>query len=238
MTLHLRAEKGDYAPTVLLVGDPGRAETIGQMFDDPRCVARNRGLIGYTGTHDGAPVSVQTTGMGCPSAGIVVEELIQLGVQRFIRIGTCGGIGTGIKPLDMVAAVSAASFDGATQTYVKGKPVAPYASFMILKKAYDAAQAMNIPLIFTGVASVDVFYNPFPDYVEKLRSIGAFVVEMETSLIYHLANKNNLDAASFLLVSDIVGKHEDEFTTFVTEKDLTHGMEKLIALVLSILKKL
>ncbi|MBN2621588.1 purine-nucleoside phosphorylase [candidate division WOR-3 bacterium] len=238
MTLHLRAEKGDYAPTVLLVGDPGRAEIIGNMFDDPRCVARNRGLIGYTGIHNGTPVSVQTTGMGCPSAGIVVEELIQIGVRHLIRIGTCGGIGKGIKPLDMVAAISAAPFDGATRTYVNREPVAPYASFTLLNKAYDVAQAMHIPLIFTGVASVDVFYNPFPDYIEKLRRVGAFVVEMETSLIYHLANRNNIDAASFLLVSDIVGKHEDEFTTFVTDKDLAAGMEKLIALVLSVVTKL
>lgn len=238
MTLHLRTEKEDYAPTVLLVGDPARAETIGHLLDKARCITKNRGLIGYTGTYKGTPVSVQTTGMGCPSAGIVVEELIQLGIQRLIRIGTCGGIGKGIRPLDMVAAITSAAFDGATQTYVNKEPVAPYASFAILARAHEMAQAMQIPLLFKGVASVDVFYNPFPDYIEKLRSIGAFVVEMETSLIYHLANINNLDAASFLLVSDIVGKHEDEFTTFVTDKDLAAGMEKLITFVLSVVAEL
>jgi DeoD family purine-nucleoside phosphorylase len=238
MTLHLRAEKDDYAPTVILVGDPGRADTIAQRFEDSRCVAKNRGLIGYTGNYQGIPVSVQTTGMGCPSAGIVAEELIQLGVQRFIRVGTCGGIGKDIKPLDMVAAISAAPFDGATQTYVAGLPVAPCASFDILKAAYDVAQAMKVSLMFREVASVDIFYNPFPDYVEKLRSIGAAVVEMETSLIFHLANRNNIQAGSFLLVSDIVAKHETEFTTFVSDQDLAKGMDTLITLVLSMVTKL
>jgi DeoD family purine-nucleoside phosphorylase len=232
MVLHLRAKEGDYASTVILVGDPGRAETIGRMFKNGTCVAKNRGLLGFTGVYNDHPVSVQTTGIGCPSAGIVVEELIQLGVQRLVRIGTCGGIGKGIKPLDMIAAVSAIPFDGATRTLVKGQPIAPHADFSLLHGAYEAAQKMNVSLLFDGIASVDIFYNPFPDYVENLQALGAIAVEMETSLIYHLAKKHNLKAASFLLVSDIVGKHEGEFTTFVTDDDLAKGMDTLIALVL------
>jgi len=232
MVLHLRAKKEDYAPTVLLVGDPGRAETISQLFTDGQCVAKNRGLLGYTGRYNNKPISVQTTGIGCPSASIVVEELIQLGVQRVIRIGTCGGIGKGIKPLDMIAAISAAPLDGATRTLVQGEPIAPHADFSILHEAYEVAHEMGVSLLFDGIASVDIFYNPFPDYTDKLRGLGAIAVEMETSLIYYLAKKNRIKAASFLLVSDIVGKHEDEFTTFVTDEDLAKGMETLIELVL------
>ena len=232
MVLHLRAKEGDYASTVLLVGDPGRAETIGNMFTDGKCVARNRGLLGFTGMYKDRPISVQTTGIGCPSASIVVEELSQLGVQRVVRIGTCGGIGEGIKPLDMIAAVSAIPFDGATRTLAKDRPIAPHADFSLLHSAYEAAQKMNVTLLFDGIASVDIFYNPFSDYVETLRTLGAIAVEMETSLIYFLAKRNNLKAASFLLVSDIVGKHEGEFTTFVTDDDLAKGMDTLITLVL------
>lgn len=231
MPIHLRAEKEDYAPTVLLVGDPARSTQVAQMIEDAKLVNENRGLLGYTGTYKGKKVSVQTTAMGCPSAAIVTEELIQLDVKRFIRIGTCGGIGADIKPLELVAAIAAAPFDGTTRTYLGGAPHAPYATFGILRTAYDVAKEMDVKLRFTGIASVDVFYNPFPDYVQKLREKGLDAVEMETSLIYYLANRSKKEAASFLLVSDIVGGGES-FTEFVSDKDLSNAMEDLIRLVL------
>jgi DeoD family purine-nucleoside phosphorylase len=237
MPIHLKVKKGDYAPTVLLVGDPGRADKISKVLQKSKLVNDNRALFGYTGEYAGKKISVQTTGMGCPSAAIVVEELIQLDVKRFIRIGTCGGIGKAMKPLDIVAAVAAAPFDGTTQTYLKGAPHAPYATFSILKTAYDTAKSLAIDVCFSGVASVDVFYNPSPDYVKDLRSLGITAVEMETSLIYYLANRSSKEAASFLLVSDIVGGDE-HFTKYVTEKDLAKGMDTLINFVLEIFKKL
>lgn len=237
MPIHLLAQQDDYAETVLLVGDPGRAEIVSNMLEKPRCVNKNRGLLGYTGSYQGFSLSVQTTGIGCPSASIVVEELLQLGVSRLVRIGTCGGIGKDVKPCDIIAAVSAAPFDGATRTYTGNLPIAPYASFSILKKAFDIAQAAKIDVHFSGVASVDVFYNPFPDYIDTLRSIGAIAVEMETSLIYYLAQKHGCEAASFLLVSDIVGGGE-EFTKYVTDKELTEGMTRLITYVLDVVRSL
>src|SRR6478736_5339812 len=109
--IHLRAEPGDYAPLVLLPGDPNRATRIASMFDGgleaARKVNENRGMLGYTGTYQGRPVSVQTTGMGAPSINIVVEELLRLGATRLIRVGTCGGIGRGIKVADLVIASAA-----------------------------------------------------------------------------------------------------------------------------------
>ncbi len=231
MPIHLRANKGDYASTVLLVGDPGRTEKISQILKNSKPVNENRGLLGYTGTYKDKKISVQTTAMGCPSAAIVVEELIQLDVKRFIRIGTCGGIGEHIKPLDIIAAIAASPFDGTTRTYLNNEPHAPYATFEILKTAYDVAQDMGIKVYFSGIASVDVFYNPSPDYVQKLREKGIVAVEMETSLIYYLANRSKKQAASFLLVSDIVGGGE-KFTKFVTDEALAKAMDQLIHYVL------
>ena len=231
MPIHLRAEKSDYASTVLLVGDPMRAEQISKVLKDSKLVNQNRGLLAYTGTYKDKKISVQTTAMGCPSTAIVVEELIQLDVKRFVRIGTCGGIGKHIKPLDIIAAVAASPFDGATRTYLNKEPHAPYATFEILKTAYDVAKDMGVDVYFSGVATVDVFYNPFPDYVPKLREKGIIAVEMETSLIYYLANRSNREAASFLLVSDILGGGE-EFTKFVTDEDLSNGMDRLVNFVL------
>lgn len=233
MPIHLRAEKDDYAPTVLLVGDPARAKKIGEILSNSKLVNKNRGLISYTGKYKNKKVSVQTTGMGCPSTAIVVEELIQLDVKTMIRIGTCGGIGKHIKPLDIISAVAASPFDGTTRTYLNGEPHAPYSTFDILNVAADVAQQMDISVHFGCVATVDVFYNPFPDYVPKLRAKGILAVEMETSLIYYLANRNNLRVASFLLVSDVVGGGE-EFTKFVSDTDLAKGMDQLIHYVLEI----
>lgn len=233
MPIHLRANKNDYASTVLLVGDPGRAENISKVLKNSKLVNKNRGLLGYTGTYKDKQISVQTTGMGCPSTAIVVEELIQLDVKRLIRIGTCGGIGKDIKPLDIIGAVAASPFDGTTRTYLNNEPHAPFATFEILKTAYDVSKTMGINVYFSGIASVDVFYNPCSDYVEKLRAKGIIAVEMETSLIYYLANRSNKQAATFLLVSDIVGGGE-EFTKYVTDQDMAKGMDQLINYVLEV----
>src|SRR4051794_41763681 len=101
MPIHLRAETGDYAPAVLLPGDPLRARRVAEEFlEDPRQVNGERGMLGYTGSYEGQPVSVQATGMGCPSAAIVIEELVQLGAERLIRIGTCGGPPAALAPRD------------------------------------------------------------------------------------------------------------------------------------------
>ena len=160
-----------------------------------------------------------------------MEELIQLETKRFIRVGTCGGIGAHIKHLDIVAATAATPVDGTTKTYLNGEPHAPYATFEILKTGYDVAKKMNLKVYFGGVASVDVFYNPFPDYVSKLRARGILAVEMETSLIYYLVNKNGLEAASFLLVSDLVGADEN-FTKYVSDQELSRSIDRLIEYVL------
>ena len=106
MPIHLRAERGDYAPAVLCPGDPRRATYIAEtFFDDAGLVNEERGMLGYTGTFEGAPISVQSTGMGCPCAGIVYEELVQLGATRLVRVGTCGAIGTDMAMADTVIGV-------------------------------------------------------------------------------------------------------------------------------------
>jgi 5'-methylthioadenosine phosphorylase/purine-nucleoside phosphorylase len=113
MPIHLRAEPGEYAANVLCPGDPNRATHIAETFFDPgyQLVNSERGMLGYTGTFEGQPISVQTTGMGCPSAGIVFEELAQLGARRFVRVGTCGGLLNGMQMGDIVIAMSATADD-------------------------------------------------------------------------------------------------------------------------------
>lgn len=237
MPIHLKAKKGDYASTVLVVGDPARAEFIAGLIDQARSVNTNRGLLGYTGICNDKPLSVQTTGIGCPSAGIVIEELIELGARRIMRIGTCGGIAEHIRALDYIAALTAVPEDGATRTYLNGEPLAPCATFEILRTSHEISQATGMTIQYGPIASVDVFYNPFPDYVPRLRRKGVLAVEMETSLIYYLCNRSRIQTASFLLVSDVVGGGEG-FTSYVTDADLARGMEGLIHHVLAVCRAL
>src|SRR5688572_32789237 len=119
MPIHLRAEPGEYAPNVLCPGDPRRARYIAETFFDSglRLVNEERGMLGYTGTFDGAPISVQSTGMGCPSAGIVYEELVMLGAMRLIRVGTCGAIAEGLRMGDTVIGISASADDTTALRY-------------------------------------------------------------------------------------------------------------------------
>src|ERR671932_944755 len=113
MPIHVRAEPGDYAEACLLPGDPLRAKYIAETYL-AGAVQRNaeRGMLGYTGEFGGRPVSVQATGMGCPSAAIVIEELVQLGVKRLLRVGTCGGLQPDMTLGDLVVAVSAGPAGG------------------------------------------------------------------------------------------------------------------------------
>src|ERR671910_1023769 len=121
MPIHLRAEPGDYAPNVLCPGDPVRAEYIAETFFDPgfRQVNAERGMLGFTGTFDGRPISVQSTGMGCPSAGIVFEELVMLGAQRLVRVGTCGGLHADVAMGDTVIAITASADDQSPLRYAQ-----------------------------------------------------------------------------------------------------------------------
>src|SRR5215208_462228 len=130
MPIHVRAEPGDYAEACLLPGDPLRAKHIADTFLED-VVQRNseRGMLGFSGTFRGRPVSVQSTGMGCPSAAIVVEELIQLGVKRLLRVGTCGGLQPDLRLGDLIVALSAVPADSTAIHYVGGEPHAPTADW-------------------------------------------------------------------------------------------------------------
>src|SRR5215216_2730866 len=123
MPIHVRAEQGDYADACLLPGDPLRAKYIAETFlDGAKQKNAERGMLGYTGTFRGTPVSVQASGMGCPSAGIVIEELVQLGVKRLVRVGTCGGLQPDLEIGDLIVAISAVPADQTPIHLIGGEP--------------------------------------------------------------------------------------------------------------------
>ena len=162
MAIHLRANPGDYAPAVLCPGDPRRATYIAETFFDPGATLVNdeRGMLGYTGTFDGQPISVQSTGMGCPSAGIVYEELVQLGAQRLVRAGTCGAIGDGITMADTVIALSASAVDTTALQYVGMDGYAPAATFTLVEAAARLSQESGTRVHVGPVITSPLFYDP------------------------------------------------------------------------------
>jgi purine-nucleoside phosphorylase len=239
--IHLRAEEGDYAPLVLLPGDPNRATRVAEMLDGgvgpTRLVNEHRQLLGYTGTWKGTPVSVQTSGMGTPSLSIVVEELLRLGAKRLIRIGTCGGIGRGLRTGDLVIASAAAPVDGSTRTYLHGDPYAPVADFELTRALVDAARARGVEPAIGQVASVDVFYNPDDDYVTKWRSRGILAFEMEAAALFYLAARaqgsgEDVRAACILTVSDTLGETETSEETYMELTDLESATVRMIEIAL------
>ena len=168
MPIHLRAEPGDYADAVLLPGDPLRAKHIAEThLDGAKQVNGERGLLGYTGTWEGKPVSVQGTGMGCPGATIVFEELIQLGCKRLMRVGTCGGLQTHHALGDLVVALTAIPADATATHLVGGEPHCPTASWELIHGAVHAAKELGQPMHVGPIVSSDVFYNPNEGQLER-----------------------------------------------------------------------
>jgi purine-nucleoside phosphorylase len=232
--IHLHAEPGDYAPLVLLPGDPSRAQRIAERFDagSSRAVNSNRGMLGFTGTYHGVPVSVQTSGMGTPSLSIVVEELLRLGVKRMIRVGTCGGIGEGMRTGDLVIATAACPVDGATATYLHGDPYAPAASFGVTRALVDAADAAGVPARIGLVASVDVFYNTDPEYAVRWRDRGVLAFEMEAAALFYLAARAGVEAGCALTVSDVLGEEAAGHGEFMSPEDLGRAVDRMVDVAL------
>lgn len=239
--IHLRAEPGDYAPAVLLPGDPNRATRIAERFDGglaaTRLVNEHRAMYGYTGTYRGVPISVQSTGMGTPSISIVTEELLRLGARRLVRVGTCGGIGFGIRTGELVVATAATPFDGATRTYLHGDAYAPAADFGLVRSLVDAAAARAARCHVGQVCTVDVFYNPDPDYVVRWRERGILGFEMETSALYYLAARaraagNDVAAATILTVSDVLSEESTTEETYLPLEELDRAIDEMIEIAL------
>jgi len=232
--IHLRAEEGDYAPLVLLPGDPNRARRISERFDEgsARQVNDHRGLFGFTGTFGGTPVSVQTSGMGTPSLSIVVEELLNLGATRLIRVGTCGGIAPGLKTGDLVIATAACPTDGATQTYLHGEAYAPAADFVLTSALVDAAAKAGIEATTGLVASVDVFYNTDDDYAKRWRERGVLAFEMEASALFFLAARAGVRAACALTVSDVLSEEVTTEESYLPLEELDKAIDRMIGVAL------
>jgi uridine phosphorylase len=199
--LHLQPA-APLAERVLLPGDPHRALAVAQaLLDGPRMFNHNRGLWGYTGTaRDGQPLTVQATGIGGPSAAIVVEELIDLGARTLVRIGTCGALRTGFQLGELVAAEAVIGADGASAALGAAGPLSPDGR---LTAALAAGGARPVTVLTT-----DLFYDPRDDALAKWLADDADVVEMEAAALLAIADRRDVSAAVLLGVTDLLATGE------------------------------
>jgi len=204
-TPHNSANQGDIASKVLLPGDPLRARFIAENFlENPVCYNEVRGMLGFTGSYKGKPVSVQGTGMGMPSLSIYANELMEFySVNTLIRVGTCGSIHPDVRLKDVVIALGASTDSNMNHDRFGSISFAPTASFALLDMAYQLAKQQNIKAVVTNVFTSDKFYDDMLDQKMKLlSSYGVAAIDMETCELYSLAARHGVDALTLMTVSD------------------------------------
>jgi DeoD family purine-nucleoside phosphorylase len=195
-------------------------------------VQRNaeRGMLGYTGTFQGKPVSVQASGMGCPSAAIVIEELVQLGVKKIMRVGTCGGLQPDLAMGDLIVALSATPADSTALHYTLGEPHAPTADFALVHEAVHQARELGKPVRVGPIVSTDIFYQPDEGLAGRWSERGILAVEMEAAVLFTLGALRKIQAGCMLIVSDVVV--EGEFVR-ITDEEMRSAVDQMTELALA-----
>ena len=205
MTAHINsAKKGDIAESILLPGDPLRAKFIAENFlDNPKCYNEIRGMLGYTGTYKGVPVSVQGTGMGMPSMGIYSWELISYyGCKNLIRIGSAGSFQKEVKLKDIVFGLSTSTDSNYAHTFNINGTYSPCADFELLMKAKASADKLGIPVHVGNIVSCDVFYEQQEGWWQNWAKMGVLAVEMEAAALYMNAAYLGAKALCIVTISD------------------------------------
>ncbi|WP_108124001.1 purine-nucleoside phosphorylase [Saccharospirillum mangrovi] len=209
-TPHINANAGDFADTVLMPGDPLRAQYIAENFlDNAKRVTDVRSMFGYTGTFNGKPVSIMGSGMGVPSMSIYAKELItEYGVKHLIRVGTCGGIGDDIKLRDVIIASGASTDSGVNRTRLLGYDFAATADYSLLAAAVTSARNAGVEARVGNVFTSDLFYSPEEALIPALRKMGILAVEMEVAGLYGVAAEYGAKALGIMTVSDHIVRGE------------------------------
>ncbi|MFF7276394.1 purine-nucleoside phosphorylase [Streptomyces griseorubiginosus] len=228
VTPHLSAAPGDFAPDVLMPGDPRRARRIAEtILQDARLVTDVRGIEGYTGTYRGAPLSVLASGMGMPSVTIYATELFRFyGVRRIVRVGTAGALPASVRLRDVVVATAAHTDSAMGSRRIDGVHLSHTASFGLAAAAARAAEAgagggarTHIGPVFT----TDHFYLERPALFERLEAHGTLAVEMEAAGLYATAAAEGGQALAVLTVSDHL-RHAEALTPAERETDFDRAV--------------
>ena len=231
-TPHLEGVYGDYAPTVLLPGDPKRARFIAENYlTNIRLVNSVRGAEGFTGEFNGVLVSVQSVGMGVPSALIYYTELIRFfGVKKLIRVGSCGGLSESVRLGDLICASAAGTDSAAIETLNDGLTLPSVADWDMLYSAVNVANDEGISMAVGPVFTSDLFYGPNPELFSKLTRRGILGVEMEIAGLYSLAQAEGAQALALVTVSDDIIRQE-----IMSSADRESTFDEMIQVALGII---
>jgi purine-nucleoside phosphorylase len=220
-TKHMNAAPGDFAATVLMPGDPLRAQYIADTyFDNARRVTDVRNMWGFTGEYKGLPISVMAHGMGIPSVSIYCTELItEYDVRRVIRVGSCGTSHPDVRLRDVLIAMGASTDSGVNRMRFGGYDFAPLATFSLVQNAVRAAEENKVRYHVGNIFSADLFYTPDPDMFDTLAKYNVLGVEMEAAGMFPIAAEHGAEALAICTVSDDIrsGKAlsaEERATTF------------------------
>ncbi len=210
MTPHISAKLGEIAETVLLPGDPLRAKWAAETFlDDAVCINQVRGMLGFTGTWKGNPVTIHGSGMGMPSLSIYANELISTyGAKTLIRIGSCGAMQESVGIRDVILAMTSTTLSTPSRGIMRELNYAPCADYGLLQAAHTSAASKGSKIHVGGIYSSDVFYDERPDLNEQMERHGILAVEMEAAELYTLAARHGCRALAVLTVSDHLKTHE------------------------------
>ena len=224
-TPHNGAKLGEIAKTVLMPGDPLRAEMIAKTYlEEPVCFNTVRNMLGYTGKYHGRAISVMGGGMGMPSIGIYSYELFHFyGVDRIIRIGSAGGIQDDLKLMDVVVGLGACTDSNYAHQYQLPGTFAPIASYELVEKAVQVAREQGTPVRVGNILSSDVFYHEIGS--EPWKKMGVLCVEMEAAALYMNAARAGKQALCLLTVSDHL--YREEALTAEERQNSFHSMMKI-----------
>ncbi len=196
---HLLIEEGDVADLALVPGDPGRVDRIASHCTDAETIAENREYKVVNATYEGRELTICSTGIGCPSAAIAVEELASVGVETFVRVGTTGALQVDIEIGDMIVATGAAKAEGTTKRYEDVEyPAVP--DYHVLSALVSAARANDEDVHVGPVVTDDAYYAETDEYVADWEEAGLLCVEMEAASIFTLARRNGLRAGAICTV--------------------------------------
>jgi purine-nucleoside phosphorylase len=222
-TLHIEANKGDFAETVLMPGDPLRAQALSTShLDDVRQVNSVRNMLGFTGTFRGKPVSIMGSGMGMPSISIYAHELFDYyGVKQIIRVGTCGGLLPDMQVGDLVLANAASTDSAMNRQQFNGWEISTSADSGLLRRVHEEAVQEGLKIRTGSVFSTDWFYHPDEEFIARVQEMGMLALDMESAALYALAQQHGRRALTILSVSDVIptgerASHETRQNAFGT----------------------
>lgn len=230
MTLHIGAQPGDIAETVLMPGDPMRAKWAAERFlSGAQCVNQVRGMLGYTGTWRGHRVSIHASGMGMASMSIYAHELLRdYGARTLIRVGSTGAMQEHVNLRDIVLAQTCTTISTPSQPLFREVQFAPCADFGLLRGAHDAACALGLPVHVGNIYSSDIFYDERADLNAIMTRHGVLAVEMEAAELYSVAARFGARALAVMTVSDHLLRDEH-----LTSMDREQGFASMFELALT-----